>query len=130
MRNLLRLFSAFVLAACALSAPEARADSVVITGGSLTQADNHNFDVTGQGFRASGWGYLGRRPCFTCTAGSVIDLNTEFAGVEELGGGPATFGGTDYPQLWYGGRLIFRTDPFVMPLDSPSGPSPYQSPSP
>jgi hypothetical protein len=121
MKNSLKLFSALLFILCFLSMPEARADSVVITGGSLNQTFNHSFDITGDGFRASGWGYLGHQPCRTCQAGSVLDLFSEYSGDDSLGAGPATFGGTDYPLLWYTGVLTFHSDPFVLPLDSPSG---------
>jgi hypothetical protein len=121
MKKSLRLFSALLIAACFLSLTEARADSVVITGGSLTQDFDHTFDLTGEGFRASGWGYFGRRPCFTCPAGTTIDLVSEYAGEDMLKAGPATFNGADYPLLWYTGVLTFHSDPFVLPLDGPSG---------
>jgi hypothetical protein len=121
MNNLLKLFSVLLFAACFLFASEASADPVTITGGALTQSYDHTFNITSQTFRASGWGYFGRRPCLPCAPGSVISLNSEYAGEDALKYGPATFNGTDYPQLWYTGRLVFLAGSLVIPQTSPAG---------
>ncbi|MDT5059857.1 MAG: motif [Acidobacteriota bacterium] len=123
MNNLLKLFSVFLFAACLLFASEANADTVVITGGTATQPSpgGHAFDITGQGFRASGWGYFGRTVCLPCAAGDVVNLNNSYEGEDQLKYGPATYNGTDYPQLWYTGRLTFLTGPLVIPQSSPTG---------
>lgn len=123
MRASFKLFSAILFTSCLLFAPEVLADPIVITGGNASQpsASSHTYDITGQGFRASGWGYFGRTPCSICPAGTVLDLNSTFEGEDGLKYGPATFNGTDYAQLWYTGSLSFETASFVLPQDNSTG---------
>lgn len=122
MNNLLKLFSALLFAVCFFFAAEANADPLVITGGAMTQSlPDHAFDITGQGFRASGRGDFGRTPCLPCAPGDVINLNSQYEGESDFKSGPATFNGTDYPQLWYTGVITFQTGSFVMPQDSLAG---------
>jgi PEP-CTERM motif len=116
-----RVFLPLFLIALFSLAVEARADVLTITGGGATQANNHTFDFTGQGFRASGWGYFGRTPCRPCTTSSVLNLFDNFAGEDGLKYGPATFNGTDYQQLYYTGVISFSSDMFSIPADSPTG---------
>src|SRR2546423_725321 len=99
-QRLSRIFLPLLLFGIFSLAIEARADTVVITGGGATQTiGGHTFDFTGQGFHASGWGYFGRTPCQTCTTSSVLNLSDTFAGEDGLKYGPVTFNGVDYQQL-------------------------------
>jgi PEP-CTERM motif len=117
-----RLILPLFLIALFSLAIEARADVVVLTGGSVTQSiGGHTFDFTSQGFRASGWGYFGRVPCQPCNTASVFSLADGFAGEDGLKYGPATFNGTDYQQLWYTGTISLSSDMFSIPADSPTG---------
>ncbi|MDT4955286.1 MAG: motif [Acidobacteriota bacterium] len=121
MNNLLKLFSVLLFAACCLSASEARADTVVLTGGFARQSiSSHTFDFTGSGFRASGYGDFGRAPCLPCQAGNIITLTDNFAGESGLHSGPATANGTDYSLLYYTGVITFSTDALVIPPDASS----------
>lgn len=120
MLNFLKPFCTLLFAVAFFIAIEAQADPVVITGGSATQAYDHTFDIRGQDFRASGWGYFGRSFCQPCEPGSIINLNDSFQGEDQLKYGPATFNGTDYPMVWYTGRLNLATGQFVIPKHAPS----------
>ncbi|HEX8888448.1 MAG TPA: PEP-CTERM sorting domain-containing protein [Pyrinomonadaceae bacterium] len=121
-RRFSRLFLPLFLIALFSLAVEARADGIVVTGGSVTQTiGGHTFDFTSQGFGASGWGYFGRVPCQPCNTSSVISLADGFAGEDGLKYGPATFNGTTYQQLWYTGTISLSSDLFSIPADSPTG---------
>lgn len=123
MKNSLKLFSALLFVACFSFASAARADSVVITGGSATVTfDTRTYDITGQGFRASGFGENGASGRWEVTQpGEVLDFSTNFAAESGLKYGPATFNGIDYPQLYYTGVVGFHLDPFVVPAGDATG---------
>ncbi|MDT4968113.1 MAG: hypothetical protein QOJ64_2850 [Acidobacteriota bacterium] len=120
MLNFLKPICTLMFAVALLIAMDAHADPVVITGGSATQTYDHTFTLIGQDFRASGWGYGGRSPCHPCEPGSIMNLNNSFEAEDQLKFGPATFNGSDYPMLWYSGRLNLATGPFVIPKHGPS----------
>jgi len=122
-RRLTTIFLFFIFGLFSL-AVKARADTVVITGGGAYQNNGgHTFDFIGQGFRVSGSGDFGLLPCSVapCTTSSVITIFDRFSGLSDLKSGPATFNGTDYQQLFYSGAVVFSTDPFILPADSPTG---------
>jgi hypothetical protein len=108
-------------------APQARADAVIVTSGSLyhpgIQFSPMAFSFGGEGFSVSGGsggdgGNLGI--CTYCPAGSVLTINSHFAGELTLGYGPATVGGVAYSQMYYTGTLLFSGGgSFVFPADSP-----------
>jgi hypothetical protein len=104
-------------------APQARADAVVITSGSLfaTHSSSH-FSFAGQGLSVSSTGgdsgsISGR--CGLCFAGDVLSLEGTFSGESTLNSGSATVGGVFYPQLYYTGTLNFAGS-LILPPDSPS----------
>ena len=125
MKNYLKLFSALLFAVCLSFAPDASADSVVITSGYATVRPGFTgniFDITGQGFRASGRGENGGSAVWVVSQpGEVKFFSTSFAGESDLKFGPATFNGIDYPQLWYSGQINFHVDPFVIPAGDATG---------
>ena len=125
MKNRLKLFPLLLFLVCLSFAPAASADPVVITGGSAgvrSAGAGNIFDITGQGFRASGRGENGGPGgWFVSQPGDVKNFSITFAGESDLKFGPATFGGTDYPQLWYTGVVNFHVDPFVIPASDATG---------
>ncbi|HKQ52888.1 MAG TPA: PEP-CTERM sorting domain-containing protein [Pyrinomonadaceae bacterium] len=125
MKNPLKLFSALLFIACFSFASAAQADSVVITGGSAAVPSGFHgniFDITGQGFRASGHGENGGSGGWIISqAGDVKHFSISFAGESDLKFGPATFDDIAYPQLWYTGQINFHVDPFVIPAGDATG---------
>ena len=125
MKTLPRLFSALLFTACLSFASEAIADPIVITGGSATvngPNQSRTYDIRGQGFHVSGFGDGGARSHWLANQpGDVVDFSVGFATETGLRWGPATYNGTDYPQLYYAGDIVFHVDPLVMPPASSLG---------
>lgn len=125
MKSRLKLFPLLLFLVCLSFASAASADPVVITGGSASIPPGfvgNTFDITGQGFRASGRGENGGRANWTVSQpGEVKFFSLTFAGESDLKFGPATFGGVDYPHLWYTGQINFHVDPFVLPAGDAPG---------
>jgi PEP-CTERM motif len=115
------LFASFFVLCVFASA--ARADTIVITGGNVVQVPlgSHTYDLQGNGFRASGRGNFGRTPCVPCQPGTIHDFFTEFSGEDSLQGGPATYNGTDYALLFYGGRITLTIGDINLPADGQTG---------
>ncbi|HVF44409.1 MAG TPA: PEP-CTERM sorting domain-containing protein [Pyrinomonadaceae bacterium] len=122
MRSLSKFLLAPLFVICALSAA-ARADTINITGGNVVQVPgaNHTYDLTGAGFRASGWGHLGRTFCRPCAPGTTTNFVASYEGEDMLKNGPATFGGVDYAQLYYAGRLTLTINEITLPADGSTG---------
>jgi PEP-CTERM motif len=112
--------SFFVLCVFAFTA---RADTVVITGGTVVQVPlgDHTYDLRGDGFRAAGRGEFGRTPCIPCQPGTVHDFFTQFEGESALQSGPATYNGTDYALLFYAGRVTLTIGDISLPADGQTG---------
>jgi hypothetical protein len=120
MRAPRNLIVASLFLVCLLSA-SARADEVVITGGIVTQDFiGHTFDLTGQGFRASGFGEVGHAPCFPCRPGDAFSVSNSFAGESMLHNGPAIVNGVSFAQLFYTGTITFSAGSLIMPYDQSS----------
>lgn len=114
-------------------AAEARAETVVLTGGSVTtellSSQARIQGVTGQGFFLNS-GTLGPYTSDNCTAsqpcapGQVVSwgrtVSVEFMGSPAT----ATFGGTNYTNLALQGTVLnFVTGPFTLDSAAPSGTS-------
>lgn len=112
--------SLFVLLALAATA---RADTIAITGGSFVQVPfgDHTYNLTGAGFRASGFGYFGRTFCLPCAPGVTNNFVAEYVGSDALKGGPATFGGVDYASVFYSGRITLTIPEITLPADGAEG---------
>lgn len=122
MRALCKFLFAPLFVLCALCAT-ARADTINITGGSVVQVPfgNHTYDLTGAGFRASGWGNFGRTFCLPCAPGTTNNFVAEYSGEDSLKSGPATFGGVDYALVYYTGRLTLTIPEITLPADGSTG---------
>lgn len=122
MRSLGKLLLAPLFVLLALSVT-ARADTITITGGNVVQVPlgDHTYNLTGTGFRASGWGYFGRTFCPPCSPGVTNNFVAEYVGGDGLKGGPATFGGVDYATLYYTGRLTLTIPEITLPADGAEG---------
>ncbi|HEY0004305.1 MAG TPA: PEP-CTERM sorting domain-containing protein [Pyrinomonadaceae bacterium] len=116
MKHLLKLLSPALFLLCLFYAPEARADNVVITGGSVNQGSlDYTYHFVGDNFEVRGFGPFGRTPCNPCRAGEVVQMSTGFAGESSLRWGPATINGVSYDKLFYGGAVEFSVADFIVP---------------
>jgi PEP-CTERM motif len=114
--------------ACCLSAPlQARADTITISGGTLTAEGGLSgpisFSLTGDGFAVMGGGqpgFVGPSFCFPCVAGDQVNFDSYFAGESTLGSGPATVNGVSYDKVWYAGVLAFDGEAMAFPEASTS----------
>lgn len=122
MRPIHKFLLAPLFVLCALCAT-ARADTINITGGQLAQVPlgDHTYNLTGAGFRASGWGYFGRTFCAPCAPGTTNNFVAEYVGEDMLKNGPATFGGVDYAQLYYTGRVTLTIPEITLPANGAEG---------
>lgn len=108
----LSLLSLFVFALFAAS--EARADPLVVTGGSgsATNSLGGPFTLIGEGFTLNGGTHQGTF-AFPALAGQTVNLGSFNLGLD-ISGGPAVIGGVTYERLVYQGFLRFSA-PFVVP---------------
>lgn len=122
MRSLRKFLLAPLFVLCALSAA-ARADTITITGGNVVQVPNndHTYDLTGAGFRASGRGNVGRTFCGACPPGTTTNFVASYEGEDMLKFGPGTFGGVDYAQLYYTGAFALTIPEITLPADGATG---------
>lgn len=98
----------------------ARADTIVVTSGSLTvpgffQGPSYNF--AGQNFSAIAAGgdpgFTGPTSCFPCGAGS-LNVNAFFVGTS-LGQGTVTINGTTFNNIIIGGTFQFNGGSVIVP---------------
>ncbi|HYG82019.1 MAG TPA: PEP-CTERM sorting domain-containing protein [Pyrinomonadaceae bacterium] len=115
---------ALLVAALFAGAHEARADSLTITGGTLSQVPGGTpqYSFVGQDFSASAHGggfgsHMVR--CGTCEVGSVVNVRVSFAGWD-LGGGPASINGVTYSSLSFRGSIEFVSAGIVTPPFDPA----------
>ncbi|HVF68189.1 MAG TPA: PEP-CTERM sorting domain-containing protein [Pyrinomonadaceae bacterium] len=122
MRHLGKFLLAPLFVLCALCAT-ARADTVTITGGSVVQVPlgDHTYDLTGAGFRASGWGYFGRTFCPACPPGTTTDFVASYEGEDMLKSGPITFNGVDHPLAYFTGAFRLTIPEITLPADGSTG---------
>lgn len=108
---------------CATFASEARAENVVVTGGSF-QSDSGGFgrafNFIGANFNLNGAGGSGRTSgCFNCQAGQQFEFGAFFSDGDVIGG-PGTYNGTSYSRLIYSGAPSFISfgGSAVIPIDA------------
>jgi hypothetical protein len=115
--KVLTLMLAF--AACAMFASEARADPLVVTGGSATSHSNFGgtFTLIGNNFTLSGGTGQGVTS-FPAPAGTTVGLGNFNLGLD-IFGGPAVVNGVSYPSVVYQGFMRFSAA-YTLPSDAPS----------
>jgi PEP-CTERM motif len=112
---------------CLLTVSSARADPVVVTGGSFTQIDFHSTDaffLDGNGFHlvfgaefTSGM----RDQCSPCTVSGARPLSFNAStGGDFLSGAAGVFNGVSYPATFLSGPLVFSGPTFSSALLSTS----------
>ena len=101
----------------------ARADTITITGGNVVQVPqgDHTYDLRGAGFRASAQGNVGRTFCGACPPGTTTNFVASYEGEDMLKHGPGSFGGVDYPQLYYTGAFALTIPEITLPADGSTG---------
>jgi hypothetical protein len=106
--------------ACLSLSREARADTIVITGGSASATGfqgNLLFNFVGTNFTASGTGSETAsritQNC-PCAPGRPYDLSGFISG-NSLGSGSVTFNGVTYSQVFYAGVLSFESSTITLP---------------
>jgi len=132
MRIFARTLPLTLLFAALFLAPEAHAEHVVITSGSVSHRNpilqvfpGYGFNFAGDGLAARGAGEkLGNggssMSCLPCapgqtfvTSSSITRFTTDYFGV-------ATVNGTTYTNVWFqGSQLNFVIEPVVIPFDAP-----------
>ena len=120
MRKLTRIIPLLFLFICTVLVVEARADSIVITGGSASVGNfvGGPFTLVGGGSVVRGGFNFGPSSCSPCRAGETVSLNTFNSGLD-LRSGAATVNGASYAQLHYDGFLRFDAN-LVSPNESSS----------
>ena len=101
--------------------PSVKADPLVVTGGSLGPLiaifDGPEYGLLGENFSIGGGGEPGSSDppkCFPCTPGSLIGVNSFFAG-SSLGGGTITIDGVTLSNLVFAGTFVFTGAPVLIP---------------
>ena len=110
------MLPAIVFAALFIGPQEARADNVVITGGSISkgQTTSVNFGLSGDGLFFSGHGTSSAIFCSSCPGGSVVNASMPFVFENS---GQATINGVFYPMVFYSGSIFLSSGPIAIPLD-------------
>lgn len=109
--------AAIVFAALFLAPQQARADNVVITGGSLSKGqtvESVNFGLLGDGLSFSGHGASSAVFCSSCPGGTVLQASMPFVFENS---GQATVNGVFYPRVFYSGSIFLSSSPITIPLD-------------
>jgi hypothetical protein len=131
MRIFARPLPLLLLFAVLFLAPEARADHVVITSGSLSHRNpvinifpGYGFGFVGAGISASGSDEkLGNggsaMSCLPCAPGQTFSTSSHITQFATPAHGSATYNGTSYTNVWYNGsQFHFAVEPVVIPLDA------------
>ncbi len=96
---------------------EARADSVIITGGSISKGqtvNSVNFGLIGEGLSFIGHGASTAVFCSSCPGGTVLEPSMPFVFENS---GQATVNGVFYPNVFYSGSIFLSSSPMTIPLD-------------
>jgi hypothetical protein len=118
-RSLIGLCTLLLLATFTPST--ARADTIVITSGSLTVAgifQGASYSFAGQNFAVAGGGgdpgSVAPTQCFPCVSGASINVNTFLVG-SSLGQGTVTINGTTYNNVFIAGTFSFSGASVTVP---------------
>lgn len=133
MRIFARSLPLLLLFAVLFLAPEARADHVVITSGSLSHRNpvinifpGYGFGFVGAGISANGFDEkLGNggsaMSCLPCAPGQTFSTSSHITQFATPAHGSATYNGTSYTNVWYkGSQFHFVVEPVVIPFDAPN----------
>jgi hypothetical protein len=99
------------------SQQQARADSVTITGGSISKGqtvNSVNFGLTGVGLSFTGHGSSSAVFCSSCPGGTVVEPSMPFVFENS---GQATVNGVFYGSVFYSGSIFLSSSPITFPLD-------------
>lgn len=104
-----------------LFAPEARADGLVITGGSLDFRSTSGgfFSLTGNGLTVNGAVDWAPYVCAPCTAGQTMNISFNRVG-GDIRGGSGIVDGVAYEHLYYESSMQFKSEPLFVPDDTSS----------
>jgi hypothetical protein len=134
MRIVARALPLLLLLFTTLSlAPEARAEHVVITSGTLSHRNpvlnsfpGYSFNFAGAGISASGsderLGSGGSAmSCLPCAAGQTFGTSSHITRFSTVATNAATYNGTTYTNVLYNGSSFdFVVEPVVIPFDAPN----------
>jgi hypothetical protein len=106
-----------LLFAFLLFAPEARADGLEITGGSIDFNSRAGglFTFTGQGFTLHGGIDYAPTVCSPCLAGETTNIDFYRVGGDIRGGSSGVMDGISYDSLYYTAIMQMHGDPIVVP---------------
>ena len=110
------LLPAIIFAGLFISPQQARADNVIITGGTISRgrtAESVNFGLIGDGLSFSGHGRMNAIFCSSCPGGSVVVASTPFVFEHS---GSATINGI-HQNVFYSGSILLSANPMTIPLD-------------
>ena len=121
MRRFAGLSSLLLFFVFLLFAPEARADGVVITSGSINfqGRSGGTFSLAGEGLFVRGGLNWAPTVCAPCTAGQMISISHVQLGLD-IRGGSAIVDGVAYDHLYYESYMQLHSDFLFVPDDSSS----------
>ncbi|MBD0372988.1 MAG: PEP-CTERM sorting domain-containing protein [Pyrinomonadaceae bacterium] len=105
-----------------LFTPEARADGLVITSGSIDFNNRAGglFTFSGQGFTLNGGINFAPTVCAPCTAGQATSVDFYRLGGDIRGGFSGMMDGVTYDRLYYTASMQMQGDPIFVPNDTSS----------
>lgn len=105
-----------------LSVPEARADGMVITSGSIdfNSRSGGLFTFSGQGFTLHGGINFAPTVCAPCTAGQMTNIDFNRVGGDIRGGFSGVMGGVTYDRLYYTASMQMLGEPVFVPYENSS----------
>jgi hypothetical protein len=119
-----------VTCALLMSCSAAYADSIVVTGGSMSVTGvgaNDLFTLEGDGLRVTGVGYenfVGPGACNPCVAGTTfVSFNSRLTSFVNQGPAPGSIRGNAFPDVFLDGTLLFLGPSFPVSLAA-SNPTP------
>jgi hypothetical protein len=104
-----------------LFVPEARADGLVVTNGSLsfTSSNGGFFSFSGGNTTLNGWVDFAPLSCSPCTAGQAVNLSFNRVG-GDIRGASGIIDGVSYNSFYNETWLRFETETFFVPNDASS----------
>lgn len=121
MRRLAGLSPLLLLIVFLLFAPEARADGLAITGGSIDFPTRSGgfFSLSGNGLTVNGGVDWAPTVCAPCKAGEMTSISLTRLGFD-IRGGSGVVDGVAYDHLYYQAYMELHSEPFFVPNDSSS----------